>query len=652
MSERILHFTIGPVQSFIAQSRRTRDLLASSFLLSYLSGVAMHRVIQAGGTLLFPSFEIHQNGIQDDLLAAIQQAEKQAFSDWTGPWIGTLPNRFKARIPYDFHPSACVEAVQNAWQRIAKAVQTHITRELKQAEIGDTLWNRAETQMIWERQISHLWEITWAIGEEHDLLDRRKNWRTHLMPMEIGEKCSIISHYQELSGSPGKSEEQQAFWRAIHECMSEIDPDEKLSAIAMIKRLFPHVTKQAIGWRIPPAAIHIPSTLYLAALPWREKAWQQCPELVQAYGKKAGQYGLEQQDVKVHFPQLFDSLTEDSILFFKLPGEFTLSHTVENTISKHPRLSDRQKKELCHLYQQMIEKVGEPEPYYALLILDGDQLGALLRQIDAGKISRAITHFSRQMNEAVRKFKGVPIYAGGDDVMAMFPMTTALDAARHLRERYITSFAEIRREGVPATCSVAIVYAHCSTHLQEVLQYGRELLEQHAKEQSGRDSLAMGIWKRTGSEVIWTAPWEGANGQPSAVDVLTQLIQGDTKPEGTEELAITEILTNTYLKKIQTHFAHLPHFPYSSLDQGTDTPLNHKKLLETLITSDLYRLFQKQIDQNPAKKRNIQQAVRALLQVSFRSWREDGAIHLAEGEFQSSAAQFIHFLRQKGENDS
>ena len=36
-----LYFTIGPVQTFVAQSRRTRDLWASSYLLSHLADVAM-----------------------------------------------------------------------------------------------------------------------------------------------------------------------------------------------------------------------------------------------------------------------------------------------------------------------------------------------------------------------------------------------------------------------------------------------------------------------------------------------------------------------------------------------------------------------------------------------------------------------------------
>ena len=47
---KTLHFTLGPVQGFVSQARRTRDLWAGSFLLSYLSGHAMKAVLDAEGT--------------------------------------------------------------------------------------------------------------------------------------------------------------------------------------------------------------------------------------------------------------------------------------------------------------------------------------------------------------------------------------------------------------------------------------------------------------------------------------------------------------------------------------------------------------------------------------------------------------------------
>ena len=57
MSHR-LHFTFGPVQSFVAQSRRTRDLYISSYILSHLARKAMlaakRAAEQTGGQLLLP----------------------------------------------------------------------------------------------------------------------------------------------------------------------------------------------------------------------------------------------------------------------------------------------------------------------------------------------------------------------------------------------------------------------------------------------------------------------------------------------------------------------------------------------------------------------------------------------------------------------
>jgi len=48
------HFTLGPVQGFVAEARRTRDFWAGSFLLSYLAGIAMLEVTKQHGKIIFP----------------------------------------------------------------------------------------------------------------------------------------------------------------------------------------------------------------------------------------------------------------------------------------------------------------------------------------------------------------------------------------------------------------------------------------------------------------------------------------------------------------------------------------------------------------------------------------------------------------------
>ncbi len=50
----LLDISIGPVQGFVAQSRRTRDLWGSSYLLSFLSAHAMRGARKAGGRIVRP----------------------------------------------------------------------------------------------------------------------------------------------------------------------------------------------------------------------------------------------------------------------------------------------------------------------------------------------------------------------------------------------------------------------------------------------------------------------------------------------------------------------------------------------------------------------------------------------------------------------
>ena len=56
-----LDISIGPVQGFVSQSRRTRDLWSSSYLLSFLVAHAMHGAQSAGGRVIQPR-------VADDLL--------------------------------------------------------------------------------------------------------------------------------------------------------------------------------------------------------------------------------------------------------------------------------------------------------------------------------------------------------------------------------------------------------------------------------------------------------------------------------------------------------------------------------------------------------------------------------------------------------
>lgn len=78
--------SIGPVQGFVAQSRRTRDLWGSSYLLSVLSAHAMRGAELAGGRIISPIVK------NDPLYLWISQDKEHR--EGTTPEIGSLPNHF------------------------------------------------------------------------------------------------------------------------------------------------------------------------------------------------------------------------------------------------------------------------------------------------------------------------------------------------------------------------------------------------------------------------------------------------------------------------------------------------------------------------------------------------------------------------------
>ena len=85
MSNHLFLFTIGPVQSFIAQARKTQDLYAGSKLLSDLIGYGLCEVSKIKNTeIIFPNFDTTEfkQDCQDS-----QKIKDRSF-----------PNRFIAKV--------------------------------------------------------------------------------------------------------------------------------------------------------------------------------------------------------------------------------------------------------------------------------------------------------------------------------------------------------------------------------------------------------------------------------------------------------------------------------------------------------------------------------------------------------------------------
>jgi CRISPR-associated protein Cmr2 len=541
VSDRVLHFTLGPVQSFVAEARRTRDLWAGSFLLSWLSAQAMRAIERhgAGNTVIFPEVS------SDDLMRALR--------DGVGtPFIGSIPNRFKARVAPDFDPHVCVAAVQQAWRRLADNVWAEF--------VAGVAAEGRDTQAIWDRQVAHIWDMAWVAGpappdrSDGAWLDRRKTWRSHFPSFgdapsapryqEAGDHCSLMGLFQELSGyirsDPAQQPKQKNFWEKLAAQRSvgtlNIRANERLCAIALIKRLFPVLPDDcvvaSIGWRPGGRDFPIkswPSVSYLAAVPWISQAWSIAPAACRDF----------HTTVRQHTNGSIHGETATRIIpavpwnegFFKLDGQFFHEDAVRSmkadifndsegnratVLEALGKLNGAIRDSFLLRRQPSSDAAAKALPrwpfkaseFYAVVKMDGDSIGRHLRE-EGGEQSamRGLAAFTSKVPGIVADNRGVTIYAGGDDVLAIFPLDDALPAVIQLREAYRQSFA--LQTGW--TTSAAIVFAQYHIPLRAVLRQADRQLDEIAKRKNGRDSLALCVLKPGGVAIEWVSAWSGAS---------------------------------------------------------------------------------------------------------------------------------------------
>lgn len=632
-NQRILHFTLGPVQGFVAQARRTRDLWTGSFLLSYLAGQAMYAVIKNDGNISFPAVGDKAEDISEPLLKAIIVYEDNDKQKTIEPCtIGSLPNRFKAKIPEEFHPDSCVTAVKQAWQRIAQAVWAKYIEEPAK-DFG------LRTRDIWQRQVEQFWDMAWVVGEGNDLLDRRKNWRSHVPSVEPGDKCSIMGNLQELSGycRCENRDAQDRFWDAVRERVQKrnLREDERLCAITLIKRMFPEVAKETIGYPVPD---FYPSTTNLAAAHWTEQQMKEHPEKVVEYVRLAGEMGLAVMDPAGKSAQIacLDRLTKtrpELLVFSLLDGELYYEEYFQNK-KQLKQIPVGQRKKLQDLLKDF---KGKPASYYAVLLMDGDSLGSLL-QTNKDKeelISKALAEFSRRVPEIVQDNNGVLLYAGGDDVLALLPMEDAVKTAARLRQIYQESFQSTDIPAKKTTISAAIMLSHHHAPLKRVLQQAHILLDDLAKDRTGRDSLAIQVWRAAGPGLSWAAPWKEIWGP--ATTLLEDLVR-DFAGQGINSGDKSYNSTFFYnLKQVFELFTHSKELTGS------------QNLQDLLIAEYLRNRDRRQQNLDPEE---VKERMGKLLQICRVYRREavdqgnDFTIH-AQG-FTPDGALLVRFLAKKG----
>jgi CRISPR-associated protein Cmr2 len=465
----ILIFTIGPVQSFIAEARRTADLYAGSDILSQLSAAAA-KTIQAPHQLIFP----HPATLQKKM---------------------ATPNKLVAVLQ--------VEAEQNG----ADVVKTIAENAQKAAEkcwhnmTGDALMQLglqdSKFHPLWERQKNNFLEFHWvalpvegdytrAYREANEALDARKRVRLFNQSPEEELKDSLSGQRQALRTN---KEDAQHFWARIAQRPHErrVKEHERLDTIAAVKRF-------GIKSDSYPSVSTIAGMDFVLALDHEDKK--------SLMGKIYATGGL------------FYTVT-DFGRGFTYDGDLLYTNTYkEKRLASNYGQAEVDVHPITEELKRLYKKVGfVPSPYYAILVMDADKMGQHLEACRDKEqhqtISQRLSAFAEDVEDVVKSHHGSLVYAGGDDVLAFLPLSTALRTAHDVNGRFgeiFTDWQELGQE-FPFTMSAGIAVVHHMAPLDWALSEARAA-EKVAKNQYGRNAIVVRLLKRSGDSKQMGGRWE------------------------------------------------------------------------------------------------------------------------------------------------
>lgn len=489
---RLLLFSIGPVQDFIASARSTRDLWSGSYLLSYLVSTTLATIAKDVGPdqVMFPNL-LDQPLIDHQLCGEIYSTVEfdgspvsKGFGFTSDPQklqkllTPSLPNRFlallPARLPHDGtkvndYARSLVEDLRDQISDIASSVAKFVENHPSKF-----LTFRRDS---FNEQVEKLLEVHWQTFPIPDTIDELIGGGDAL------EKL-LPSENEESGYTPRKA------IRAILDMVKKCPPQYPICPTA--------------GWGLINALIawlHDGAKAQRSFDAWREGRWQSGREFNKdtLNGKEEAILRVEgQADELKRFCSTSLHMSKST---FK-PGELLGASTLIKRLWHHTWLINE---EVLGVSANQIRKAmpmpntrsiaaGEPfaqdntddlafdesdgdevkdtkEKYFAILALDGDQMGKWISGSKSPKVRhglspkavdyyqaeasafldapRAVTpSWHLQFSEAlgnfslhaaqriVESFNGRLIYAGGDDVLAMLPASEVLACARALRAAF------------------------------------------------------------------------------------------------------------------------------------------------------------------------------------------------------------------------
>lgn len=708
-------FTIGPVQSFISQARKTQDFYMGSFMLSYFTFIAMKEVIEKYGptSIIYP--DLYKQPLMDWYLKNKGSELKKFNPD--DILLPTIPNRFVAIIGTT-DKNKIEELAKNMVRKIEDEFKNAKEKILEELKIDKKLFDTHKK--ILQNQLSDFPQIYWVaipwkkgdndlqiddlkefftddkinnwkelykfanekgkyppnIGFLYQLLytaleksmGARKNLREFEQKQEEGRKCSLCGERNVLFFWESKNKNKFLKYNPMAYDLTDkieqkyLTDGEGLCALCFLKRTFEIYLEKEVDPIFK--YFSFPSVAEVACADFKEKALEKAKEDFEKYVKEffillGNDEGFSYLNIKslpkLNLKETFEGswFYEENLTEKKIKDELG----VEIDFQKIKELKDL-------LKNKLYEQAGKPKKYYAILYLDGDNMGKwlsgellpeiqyaynsevwrnlpenfkedLIRKIPKKILTPAIhsaisTALRNYAIEFVRKIVeeehlGKLIYASGDDVLAFVNLKDLFDVMEKLRWafsgqiKFENGTIEIDTEnnsgfvlkdgvyyltmGKNATCSVGVVIAHYREPLKIVIDKVFEM-EKIAKNM-GKNRFAICLLKHSGEERVGVAKWRIDN------DLTTKILK-NLKDCMNRERKDKRYISDGFIQKFKMEFPKLKGTSFS----------------EGIINTELKRLVTRAYNKNPNEdKEDKQKFIEDFVEnAKTLFWRSDGDI--------------------------
>lgn len=577
-----LSFALGPVQPFIAAARSVRDLWSGSAILSWLAFQAMTPILTRLGPTAFVYPALRGAPLVDLWLRRdAGLGDRVAMPPSRTRLAPSLPHRFVALVPWgasgaqaDAMRRTCLDAVRAGWQRLATMVRTKLAPQFAPIDDG---WS-----LLWDRQIESAFDFRITVAPQRDLDDDRlarltgakdfaSAWPAAAAVRGLGTAIPVDHR-------PGYEQNNAGRWQAQMELVT------RLMAAARSVRHVPESTDPGAGpWPGKCSLFGSWEQMGPAAFGESRRFWERAAAAISVAGVRlrsrerlcavaltkrfagpallASELGLSVDDLR--FP---DTPTVAAAAWLNTvgidPEEERRRHDSWSGLWLHWRTPDQDPAErpapnsLWRRIQDAKEHHGSPPAYYAVLAMDGDEMGRWLagqktpevrrmlhpklrtyfEGIDSdvatkglaakrpvgpalhAAISAALAAFATEIApQIVATYHGTMIYSGGDDILALCPVSTSLNCACALRDAFSGRDDPLedgwrecgkRRRitmGARASTSAGIAIVHFMEDLRHALETARDG-EQQAKN-AGRNRLALVTARRSGETACAISPW-------------------------------------------------------------------------------------------------------------------------------------------------